>query len=319
MIRVRSGSRLHFGVFSFGGDASKRFFGGVGMMVQEPALIVSVRSTSEWSAEGPGAERALVFAQKFASSYDPGVISPHHLHVESLPTEHSGLGSGTQLGMAVARAMAESANTVDRTPTDLAARIGRGLRSALGIHGFTQGGFLVEGGKHVGEAISPLVARVDFPSDWRLVLTTPAMSVGLHGPAEIEAFRQLQESGVPLPTDALCRLTLLGVLPALLQRDLPAFSEALFEFNYKVGEAFAAIQGGPYAGPAVAELVAFIRGQGVSGVAQSSWGPTVCAIVADEDRGKHLAATLQKRFSTFSKPPILTAARNEPACSIPSI
>ncbi len=89
----------------------------------------------------------------------------------------------------------------------------------------------------------------------------------------------------PGRTDALCRLILLGMLPALVERDCQVFGEALYEFNHRVGEAFAPAQGGVYAGPVVTGLVEWFRRQGVSGVGQSSWGPTVFAVVADAEMG----------------------------------
>ena len=80
----------------------------------------------------------------------------------------------------------------------------------------------------------------------------------------------------------LCRLVLLGMLPALAEHDLEAFGEALYDFNCRAGEPFAPVQGGVYAGPRIAEVVAFVRQQGVRGVGQSSWGPTVFAVTEDE-------------------------------------
>src|SRR6185437_1004041 len=93
---------------------------------------------------------------------------------------------------------------------------------------------------------------------------------------EVEAFSRLTAApSDPARTDVLCRLVLLGLLPALVERDADAFGEAVYEFNARVGEAFAPVQGGVYASARIAELVAFVRGQGVRGVGQSSWGPKI--------------------------------------------
>jgi predicted sugar kinase len=95
----------------------------------------------------------------------------------------------------------------------------------------------------------------------------------------------------------LCRLVLLGLLPALVERDLDAFGEALYEFNVRAGEAFAPVQGGAYASPQAAGLVEFARCQGIRGAGQSSWGPVVFAVVSDIDHADHLAAHIRKRFA----------------------
>jgi beta-RFAP synthase len=310
MLRVQTASRLHFGFLSLPGGGGARRFGGVGLMVERPGLRVSAAPAAEWSAEGPLAGRALTFARAFAGGGAGGV--PQRLVVEQAAPEHAGLGTGTQLGLAVGRLLA-TAWGLDLGATDLARRVGRGRRSALGVYGFEQGGFLVESGKRGDDGLSPLAARAAFPEDWRVVLALPRQAPGLHGPDEQGAFRQLAESAAVLPTDALCRLLLLGMLPALAEGDVEAFGEALFEFNARVGAAFAAVQGGPYAGPRVAELVAFLRGQGARGVGQSSWGPAVFAVVGDEERATDLAAQVRRQFDLSADEAFVTRACNRGA------
>jgi beta-ribofuranosylaminobenzene 5'-phosphate synthase len=308
MVCVQTCSRLHFGLLNPGGESSSadapRRFGGVGAMIERPGIRVIARASSSWSAEGPLAERALTFARRFAEGtrldLGDGDWPPHHLWIEWAAPEHAGLGTGSQLGLAVARALAVSWG-LDCDIDTLARRVGRGLRSALGAHGFERGGLLVEAGKSSADALAPLVVRLPFPDRWRLVLVLPTMedrAAGLHGVSEVEAFARLAARSAAFNrTDALCRLVLLGLLPALVERDVEAFGEALHDFNAQVGEVFAPVQGGVYASPRIAELVAFVRREGVRGVGQSSWGPTVFAVVADDDRAAHLAGRLRDRFS----------------------
>jgi beta-RFAP synthase len=294
MSRIRTASRLHFGLISLPAEGvwpdrgGQRVlpvaqFGGVGLMLESPGLVLRAEPAAEWSAEGPLAERALAFAQRFVQA---GACPPQGLVVESAPREHAGLGVGTQLGLAVARLLADAAGC-DLSAVELAQRVERGARSALGVHGFARGGFLVDGGKRPATQVAPLVARETFPEAWRIVLVLPDRIAGLHGSGEQAAFARLTCSLAE--TDALCRLVLLGMLPALVEADLPAFGEALYDFNARVGEVFAPVQGGRYCTPRVAELVRFIRRQGVAeGVGQSSWGPAVFAVI-DEERADWLA------------------------------
>jgi beta-RFAP synthase len=320
MVGVRAHSRLHFGLLNPGGWVSSRRFGGVGLMVERPGLRLGVEASASWSAEGPLAERALAFAHRCAQSLrqERGDIdlSPRRLAIEWAAPEHVGLGTGTQLGLAVARALAVSWGVEADVPT-LARWVGRGLRSALGTHGFEQGGFLVEAGKHSADGLAPLVARLPFPDDWRVVLVLPrleARAAGWHGLREVQAFAQLADRPAPPERmDVLCRLVLLGLLPALAERDVEAFGEALYEFNVRVGEAFAPVQGGVYASADVAEVVAFVRGQGIRGVGQSSWGPTVFAVVADADQAEHLSARLRARFGLEDAAVPVTPACNHGA------
>jgi beta-ribofuranosylaminobenzene 5'-phosphate synthase len=303
MIRVRTGSRLHFGLLNPAAGSGRRF-GGVGLMVEAPGLCVRATPAGEWSADGPLAGRALAFAQRFAETVP--AATPLCLTVESAPPEHVGLGTGTQLGLAVARAAA-TVYGLEMNAAELARRVGRGLRSALGTHGFEQGGFLVDAGKRGGETLAPLAARMAFPETWRIVLALPARERGLHGRPEMEAFARLTEES---RTDSLCRLVLLGLLPALAETDVTAFGEALYEFNARAGEAFAAAQGGTYAGPRVTELVKFARSLGLRGVGQSSWGPAVFAVTDDAERAEAAAERIRERFGMRGAEVFVTRGRN---------
>jgi beta-RFAP synthase len=280
-------------------------------MVKTPGLRLALHPDKSWSAEGPLADRALAFSRRFVETLPNHSLAPQHFIIEQAPPEHVGLGTGTQLGLAVARALAMIAGCPELDATELARRVGRGLRSALGIHGFEHGGFLVEGGKQEREEISPLVARLEFPEEWRVLLVIPARQSGLHGDQERRAFETLEGLGpIGEQNDALWRLTQLQMAPKLTDRDLSGFGEALYEFNARVGRSFAPVQGGTYSSPKTGELVAFVRGQGIRGVGQSSWGPTVFAVLANDAEGNDLAILLRRRFRLEEAEVVLTRACN---------
>lgn len=293
MIRVTTASRLHFGLFALPAQSVThwptsdresalpvRQFGGVGLMIDQPGVQVQVQRARTWSATGPSSERALAFAQRFmATASEHERESCFEVMVERSSLVHVGLGTGTQLGLAIARALAQAMGHGEWDAIDLARRVGRGLRSSLGIHGFAQGGLLVEGGKAPGAAVSPLLVRHHFPEAWHVLLIAPQGTHGAHGRTELEAFDRLAQHNADLRrTETLARLVLLNLLPALLEHDLPVFGEALYDFNRRVGEMFAPWQGGVYSIPQTAELIAWLRQQGIRGVGQSSWGPTVFAV-----------------------------------------
>src|SRR5262249_15114322 len=156
-----------------------------------------------------------------------------------------------------------------------------------------------------GDGLAPLVARHDFPDEWRVVVAIPSASPGLAGAAELGAFQDLRTD--PALTERLCRLVLLGLLPALVERDLAPFSGALGELNARSGELFAPIQGGPHSVGPVSDLIAFVRSLGVDGVGQSSWGPGVFAVVEAAR-----AEWLRGRVASFGRAWV-TAARNRGA------
>src|SRR5580765_990763 len=132
-----------------------RQFGGAGLMVKHPGIALTVEPASEWIVQGPCGDRELQVAKTVSNGL--GLKHAFKIVIERCPPEHIGLGTGTQLSLAVGRGIALAAGRADLSGLSLAKLTGRGRRSAIGIHGFTQGGFLVEAGKREQSAISPLI------------------------------------------------------------------------------------------------------------------------------------------------------------------
>ncbi len=286
MIRIAAPNRLHFGLLHVpapGEPESLRRFGGLGLMLRQPGVTVSVDTADGWSSTGPSADRALTVARRVAGRMH--FDRAFRIAVESCPPEHVGLGVGTQLAMAVADAMGQLLNGAEYPADELAELAGRGERSRIGIEGYRSGGLLLDGGQRADAVeTSVILGRQPWPSAWRAVLLRPAGIDRWHGDRERLAFARPRDPDANLrTTERLCRLALLGVLPAFAERDLPTFGEALHEYNRLAGEVFADDQGGPYAGAAVSGLIAWLRVRGIRGVGQSSWGPTVFAMVESAD------------------------------------
>ncbi|HEY1783919.1 MAG TPA: hypothetical protein VGG30_00170, partial [Pirellulales bacterium] len=200
-MRVWAPSRLHFGLLSFGNQAERQY-GGAGVMVDAPGLTLTIRPAERLSAAGPLAARALGFAEQFAQRSEMPDEPACHIEIETAAPEHSGLGTGTQLALAVAAGLDTLAGCPTRDAARWARLMGRGERSAVGTHGFTRGGLLVEGGKLAGEAVSPLVSRIELPAAWRFVLLIDCEERGLSGAAERQAFADLPS----VPTEATADL-----------------------------------------------------------------------------------------------------------------
>jgi len=272
---LRAPSRLHFGLLSWGFEKHRQF-GGIGLLIDEPGLLITAERDEEWGAEGLLAGRVIEIAVRVSERLEIRGLEavPLRYCVLRTPSEHVGLGLGTQLGLGVARLACEQAGWHDAPVGELAALSGRGLRSGIGLHGFGLGGLVVDGGRRGPEGIPPLLARLEFPTGWSVLVVIPPSGPGLHGPGEVRAFANLP----PFPealVDRLCRLVLLGVLPAVAEADLVRFGEALEALQEGVGRGFAPAQGGAFARPESAGIVEALRAEGLVGVGQSSWGPTL--------------------------------------------
>jgi beta-ribofuranosylaminobenzene 5'-phosphate synthase len=286
-VRVEAPARLHLGMLAVAGDGGRRF-GGLGVSVGRPAVVLEAQPADDLSAEGAEAERALAFAQRCRDALQlPG--GAHLRIVEAIPA-HVGLGSGTKLALAVAQALAAlHGRTVDAPA--LARAAGRAARSAVGMWTFALGGFVVEGGVQPdAERPAPLLMRHAVPDEWRIVLVVPKGEPGLSGVAEAQAFGRLVPTAER--SAAIAQLVLTSLLPALVERELEEFGAAVTRVQQLVGDAFAPVQGGrfhPQAGGLVEEL---LRG-GAAGAGQSSWGPAVYGIVGGESAGRELARRME--------------------------
>jgi beta-ribofuranosylaminobenzene 5'-phosphate synthase len=313
-LHIRTSSRLHFGLLGWGPEVVRQF-GGIGLMIDSPAIELTVEPAGEWIAEGLLAARVdLIITQIRERLLESSInLPPARVRVESAPAEHVGLGVGTQLSLAVARAILKLGRLNDPPVSELARLTGRGGRSGIGLHGFHHGGLIVDGGRKREAEIPPLLARTAFPDQWSILIVQPPGVRGLHGIDERDAFAKLP----PISRNAvevLCRLVLLEILPAVIENDLQAFGAALGELQERVGAAFAPAQGGIYATPQAAEIVRELKRLGFAGAGQSSWGPTLYAFsdIPREDI-EHLALRLCGQFGLDRSSVFCTKAANQGA------
>lgn len=287
-IVVTAPARLHFGMLDPAGVAARRF-GGFGVGVESPRVVVGVRPRSGDAVivSGLQADRARTFARRAWSTFGLGGGVEVNVH-ETIPP-HIGLGSGTKLGLAIARGLAAVAGISPR-PEQLAQASGRGARSSVGCWTFAAPGLVVEAGVPDGGWISPLVARHPMPERWRCVLALPLGVEGLSGDAEERFFGQLREAAAAEPR--VSRLLLTALLPGLLTGDIDEFGVALTEIQREVGSIFAAQQGGAFH-PRAAPLVDALLALGVRAVGQSSWGPSVYGIVDAPELAAEVADRLR--------------------------
>ena len=288
-VTVEAPARLHFGILDMRGQLGRRF-GGIGAAVPAPSLRLEATPSERLTAEGPDAGRAQEFAQRYLAANN--ITQGAHLRIDRVIPAHSGLGSGTQLGLSVARALAELYGR-PADPLGLARAVGRGLRSAIGTWTFALGGFVLEGGRRPGrDEVAPLLSRLPIPAAWHCVIAIPASRPGLSGAAEVDAFRQLP----PAPereVERVSHLVLMQLLPALADADLTAFGAALTEVQRITGGWFAPAQGGAFAPGPTAELVQKMAEFGACGVGQSSWGPTVYGLTPHAGAAADLAGRVR--------------------------
>lgn len=290
-VTVSVPARLHLGFLDLSGGLGRRF-GSIGLAISDLKTTVTIRRADAVAVSGPEADRVRHYVEIMQRSL--ALADAHAVSVTGTVPAHIGLGSGTQLALAVAAGLRRLHNL----PLDIEAdalKLGRGARSGIGTGLFRCGGFVVDGGRGAQSAVAPIVSRMTFPDEWRILIVLDPTHRGMHGAEETAAFARLAPMS---DADAaqLCRLVLIQALPALAEHDLPSFGAAIRQVQQRLGSYFAPLQGGsPFTSPAVAAVLAALEAAGAHGIGQSSWGPTGFAFAASAEEANRLAALAREQ------------------------
>ena len=278
MIEVVTPSRLHITLIDLNGSLG-RIDGGVGLTLDFPSMKINAREDAQLAVSGNTTfeNRIKRAASAIMTQHDVGGVAIEV--VDEFPA-HVGLGSGTQVALAVGTAISELYD-LRLTPPAIAQLTGRGGTSGIGVAAYERGGFIIDGG-HKGKTAflpssasgkyhpAPMIARHDFP-DWTIVLAIP----NLHGASdrrEVDIFKQK----CPLPLteiQELCHVILMEMLPAVVERDIESFGRSIDRVQ-TLGFKRLELELQPFC----ARLVRFMRENGALGAGMSSFGPVVYGI-----------------------------------------
>jgi len=294
-VTVTVPARLHLGFVDLNGELGRRF-GSLGIAIDTPRTRLSVARGERLRAEGADAARAQRHLETLIECYrlDRRV----DLRIEESIPNHVGLGSGTQLALATGAAVARLFG-LDLDARAIAGLLDRGARSSIGIATFERGGAVLDGGRGDNDEPPPVLSRLPFPEEWRVLLIFDHNRQGLHGPEEAAAFRRLP----PFPAEQaahLCRLVLMVALPGLAEEDLDRFGAAIAELQRAIGDYFEPVQGARFMSRSVADVLAWLEAEGIVGIGQSSWGPTGFGLIGSELEAVTLLAAARRRWPADS-------------------
>ena len=294
-VTVAATARLHLGFLDMNGGLGRRF-GSLGLAIDRPATRLTIRRAAAPAVEGLEAQRAARHLALLARHL--GLTPAYRLTIHEAIPAHAGLGSGTQLALGIAAALRH----LEGIPADEsgdALLLRRGARSGIGLGLFQRGGLIVDGGRGARTATPPVVARMDFPPQWRVIVVLDPRTEGMHGRDEQAAFARLADFEAASAAE-ICRLVLIKALPALAEHDIGSFGDAIARLQEIVGDYFAPAQGGsPYASAAVAGTMQALRRHGARGIGQSSWGPTGFAFAPDAKEARRLCDLTQEKAAAW--------------------
>lgn len=290
---IETPSRLHLTLIDLNGFYD-RIDGGVGITIEKPSLhleaqpaddIEVVFSKSNGLSEGLVDDYTLKIVNSTVKTMDAlGIVGGFKFTVNTPYPPHSGLGSGTQLSLAVAKLVSKM-NDVDLKASDLAKIVGRGGTSGIGVESFENGGFIIDGGHKMIEKPNflpssaspasppPIIARYDFPLDWKIILTIPNVERGVSGAEEIEAFKNYCPIALT-EVEKLSHILLMKLMPAVIESDLDSFGTVINSIQ-NIG--FKKIEN-KLQNPLISNIMNDLRIAGAAGVGMSSFGPTIYAV-----------------------------------------
>ncbi|MEM3005044.1 MAG: beta-ribofuranosylaminobenzene 5'-phosphate synthase [Candidatus Bathyarchaeia archaeon] len=297
-VHVKTPSRLHFCLIDMNGRLG-RVDGSLGVAIDRPSVELTAWLSEEMRVYGEEASKTEAYARRFLEKTGSGVRVS--INVKQTIPEHVGLGSDTQLSLAVATCISRLLGLGSST-YELARIMGRGGTSGIGVAAFESGGLILDGGHSFGrgkekETFLPssvsdappakVLARYDFPQDWGFILATPTTGKGAFGRREVSIFREL----CPVP-DAevaeISRIILMKILPSLLEHDIETFGSGLSDLQ-NLGFAKAAKRLMHHATGKCIE--AMLEG-GAYGAGQSSFGPTAYGLIKSDEPREPLISTL---------------------------
>ncbi len=316
---IETPSRLHVGLIDMNG-MSGRVDGGIGIALEDPSLLLEARLADKIAIQG-GDEwcRDTVLSVAGRVLDQLNIKGGIEFTLRNHFRQHAGLGSGTQVALATARAICEIYNR-PHSPRELAIMAGRGGTSGIGTGAFEHGGFLIDGGHNFGPGMektvfspsgasrgvqpAPIIVRQDFPRDWNILLAIPNLPPGASGMQEQDIFSQY----CPVPREEvqeICHEILMHMIPGIVEHDLDLFARAINrvqDLGFKRVELGLQHKGIPALRKVMLEA-------GASCAGMSSFGPTLFAIGDSDLHNVHSA--VKEHMELFGGgDTIITRARN---------
>ncbi len=302
-VRITTPCRIHLSLIDENGYTG-RVDGGIGLMLDRPNVVFEATNSADGfqiECNKYYRESIEVINEKASKIFKILNINNKNFHfkLKRYYPSHVGLGSKTQLSLAIAKAIAILKNNTDLLIKDLTKFVERGGTSGIGWRGFEKGGFILDAGHDFGkgkekETFSPsstsisadpalTILRYPIPENWRFVLVIPNVKNGAYGDEEVSVFQK----HAPIPREEVNEVShqiLMKVVPGILKKDLKCFGEGLKRIQ-NIGFKRIEID---LQHNIVKNLLKFMDEYGVKAYGMSSFGPSVVGIIESDSEANDL-------------------------------
>jgi len=309
-IRITTPCRIHLSLIDENGYTG-RVDGGIGLMLDHPNVVFEASNSAKQfkiEAHRYYRESIEVINEKASKVFKTFNINNKNFHfnLKQYYPSHVGLGSKTQLSLAIATSISRLKN-LNITHKELTKIVERGGTSGIGWKGFLTGGFILDGGHDFGvgqekETFLPSSAsntanpaltlfRYNIPDNWRFVLVIPNIKKGAYGDEEVSIFKKY----APIPKEEVNEVShqiLMKVIPGLMKNDLACFGEGL-KIVQSLGFKKIEIK---LQDNIVKDLLNFLKNYGIKAYAMSSFGPSVIGIVESDSEAQKLHQVIKNHL-----------------------
>ncbi|MHA1144091.1 MAG: beta-ribofuranosylaminobenzene 5'-phosphate synthase [Candidatus Helarchaeota archaeon] len=299
---VKTPSRLHFSLIDLNGSLG-RVDGGIGVALNYPNVVIEIEPSENSHFEiSARKNQSLIqeLVEKIIQNFD--IHHGFHLHVKEQIPNHVGLGSKTQLCLAIAYAISRM---IQRTPNikELARMTSRGGTSGIGVNIFQKGGFVLDAGHSYGNGLEknsflpssasiapppPILFHSTLPEDWLFVNAIPYLGRDIHGKEEVNIF----QTSCPISDEEVgkvCRIILMRILPGIKTNSIELFGRGLTELQ-NVGFKKLEVDLQP---ELIKNLIRFNLENGAHGAGISSFGCLTYGIVKGINEARKLKVKIQ--------------------------
>ena len=294
VVSVTTGSRLHFGMFSLG-TPGVRQFGGVGVMIDQPAVRLQITEAETLSATGPMAEAALKAAHALSRENRARRRAAGSKSITLHPATPAWEAARSWPWLSpreTARSKAPSLFRPNNWRRGRAATLRRRIVWLFARRADRRVGQVERRRDFAPGGASRPVARVAIParptaSERRTIGRRRAVGVAQLPPRAPQRDRGDVSRGA------------MELLPAAIERRFDRFSDSLYRYGQQAGSCFALLQAGVYATAEVAAAARLLADVGVVGVAQCWWGPTLFAVLPSQQAAEATFETLRRSDSRW--------------------
>ena len=308
-LRITTPCRIHLSLIDENGYIG-RVDGGIGLMLDRPNVVFEASNNAkEFKIEAhkyyrESSEVLNEIASKVFKTFNISNKN-FHFNLKRYFPSHVGLGSKTQLSLAIATAITKLKRITHLSTNQLTKLVERGGTSGIGWKGFETGGFILDGGHDFGkgkekETFLPSSASIsadpaltlfrhNIPENWRFILVIPRVRKGVYGDEEVRVFQNY----APIYRNEVNEVShqiIMKIIPSLIKNDLSSFGEGLKRVQ-SIGFKKIEINLQHHV---VKDLLFFFDEYGIKAYGMSSFGPSVFGIVESDSEAVELLKTVQK-------------------------